>query len=273
MITLTVIYFILFNRNVHRFLGGLKDKAKQRLLNLDISLDVLDDPIHDDKQWPVETYFANPFQVRLVRNVEHYDPGLIKRVINQNNKNGFVVIVLSLAVLVGFSMKIDDPYFRVPAAASILLFFTILMALSAALGYWFKGWRLMALILIILGANFVSSYDVVVYKTKLFGMDYGKEVQVYDNNVLDSLATNTIIEADIEYGMEMLKKWKRKMFRKYGERKPKMVLIATSGGGSRSGYWSMHALPGVGEKIRWKVNGSYLVNDGCFRRNVGGCLF
>ena len=49
-------------------------------------------------------------------------------------------------VLVGFFM--DEPFFQLPAAASIFLFFSILLAVSGAFSYFLESWSIPFLVLL-----------------------------------------------------------------------------------------------------------------------------
>ena len=90
ILVVITLYFVLFNTNINRFLEKLTDKAREGLINNDIRLSHLKaDMLVDRDQWPVETYFANPVQIRLARDVSHYDPKLVLRVLRQNHKNGY----------------------------------------------------------------------------------------------------------------------------------------------------------------------------------------
>lgn len=244
MISVITLYFILFNKNVSRFLEKLTDKARQGLIDDEIRLnDLKADMLIDRDQWPVETYFASPVMVRLARDVSHYDPRLVLRVLRQNHKNGFVIVFTSMAVLIGLSNTIDIPEFRIPAAASLTVFFILLLVIAGAISYWFKGWSAAFLIAGLLVANLVSVRHDFMYKNKLFGIDYEAGDPIpYTKAVIDSLASDEFVERDLDATLLILKRWRYKVVRDFGDETPPVIFINVSGGGSKSSYWTMHVL-------------------------------
>jgi len=197
----------------------------------------------DKDQWQVETYFSSPFHVRLARDVSHYDPRLVLRVLRQNHKNGFVIVFTSIFILVLLSNTLDMPQFRIPAAASLTIFFVLLMVVAGAISYWFKGWRMLFIVAGLLTANAISVHHDFMYKNKLFGINYETGNLVpYTDKVIDSLSSDALIEQDLASTMKILKKWRYKVVRDYGDETPPLIFVNVSGGGSKSSYWTMHVL-------------------------------
>lgn len=249
------IYFALLNKNVYSFLKGLKDKTKQKLASQKIQLNKIRNEYEpDEKQWPVETYFTTTLRMKLVRNTEHYDPALIVRVLQQHHKNAFTFIIVAVATIVLLGRLVDIPLFRIPAGATMLLFFTIIMVFVSSLNYWFRGWRTAVLIGIVLILNFGSKYDLFIYKNKVFGLEYGPGKMVpYNNATIDTSVSAEKIKEDIETSRGVLKKWRYNNYKKYGETKPLLVFITASGGGTRASYWAMHVLQELEREFGTKV--------------------
>ncbi len=244
MILIITIYFILFNTNVSRFIEKLTDKAREGYLNKQVKLEQLKaDMLVDKYQWPVETYFANPIKIRLARNVSHYDPRLVLRILRQNHKNGFVIVFISILTLVLLSNTIDIPEFRIPAAASITIFFIILVVIGGALSYWFKGWSAILVIVALLAVDHFTDPQNLLRKNKLFGINYESESRIpYDDATIDSLSEISLIKEDIASTTKILKHWRYKLVRDYGDDTPPIIFINVSGGGSKSSYWTMAVL-------------------------------
>jgi len=244
MISAITLYFALFNKNVNRFLEKLTDKARQGLIRHDVRLnDLKADMLVDKNQWPIETYFSSPVKVRLARDVSHYDPRLVLRVLRQNHKNGFVIVFTSILTLVLLSNTLDMPHFRIPAAASLTIFFILLMVVAGAISYWFKGWRLMFIVAGLLIANMISLQHDFMYKNKLFGINYETNKLIpYTDSMIDSLSGEKLVETDMLSTLKILKKWRYKVVRDYGDDTPPLIFVNVSGGGSKSSYWTMHVL-------------------------------
>ncbi len=91
------------------------------------------------------------------------------------------------------------------------------------------------------------------------------EKVAYNNVAIDTVITQKDIDEDITGTIDILNKWRYKNYLKYGESKPIMVLLNTSGGGSRASYWAMYILQQVRQRAQWKIDGSYRKYFWCFR--------
>jgi len=109
------------------------------------------------RKWHVETYMAHPFKIMLARSISHYDKTLIQKILRQNHINGSIFEIILIFTFLLLGALSDLNFFAIPAAASVVLLFTMfLMTISAAFS-WFKGWTLTLLIAVILLINFASS--------------------------------------------------------------------------------------------------------------------
>ncbi|MEZ5009236.1 MAG: hypothetical protein R2753_13880 [Chitinophagales bacterium] len=275
MILVITIYFILFNTNVSRFLEKLTDKAREGYLNKQVKLNKLKaDMLVDRYQWPVETYFANPITIRLARDVSHYDPRLVLRILRQNHKNGFVIVFMSILTLVLLSNTIDIPEFRIPAAASITIFFVILIVVGGALSYWLKGWSAILVIVSLLLANHFVDHQKYLRKNQLFGIKYHNvERAPYTDRAIDSLSSDFLIEKDIESTTKILKQWRYKLVRDYGDETPPIIFINVSGGGSKSSYWTMAVLQELQKEFGDKFMRHTILMSGASGGMLGSAYF
>lgn len=275
MILVITIYFILFNTNVTRFLEKLTDKAREGYLNKQVKLNKLKaDMLVDRYQWPVETYFANPITIRLARDVSHYDPRLVLRILRQNHKNGFVIVFMSILTLVLLSNTIDIPEFRIPAAASITIFFVILIVVGGALSYWLKGWSAILVIIALLLANHFVDHQKYLRKNQLFGIQYQNVARApYTDNFIDSLSSDALIEKDIESTLKILKQWRYKLVRDYGDETPPIIFINVSGGGSKSSYWTMAVLQELQKNFGDKFMRHTILMSGASGGMLGSAYF
>lgn len=255
MALVNFLYFALLNKNVNSFLKGLKDKTKQKLVSQKVQLNKIRNEYEpDDKQWPVETYFTLGLKMKLVRNTDHYDPALINRVLKQHHKNAFTFIIIAVITIVLLGRLVDIPFFRIPAGATMLLFFTIIMVFVSTLNYWFRGWRTLAIIGIVALLNFGTEKNYFIHKNKIYGLNYNpSNVVPYNNNTIDTSITTQRIKEDIASSKDILRKWRFNNFAKYGESKPLLFFITASGGGTRASYWAMHVLQELEREFGTKV--------------------
>jgi hypothetical protein len=127
-----------------------------------------------------------------------------------------------------------------PAAASILIFFSIMTAVIGSLSYFLQSWSLTAAIALIFFINFLYQNEVIDPRNKAYGLNYTNKEQrpVYNKESLKALCSNDKIKADKANMIRILNNWKLKQ----QEEKPVMVFINVSGGGLRSAAFVMNAL-------------------------------
>jgi hypothetical protein len=252
-ILLTSLYFLFFNKNVNLFLKTLKEKTKEKLKENHIDLDILPEKKELKDQWPVEVYLSSAFRWKLARNVSHYDPWIINRILKSHHYNAFVVILVSFTSLFLFGSLIENPLFRIPAAGSLCLLFTTFMVISAGLTYFFGEWRVMAVLVIFGGITLMSQFNLMIYRNKVPGMNYERTPIPYNQSAIEASVTRSNMLYDIQETKKILDKWKQNMFVKYGESKPKLILFSTGGGGCKSSYWTTMVLQKTDQSLNGKL--------------------
>ena len=128
----------------------------------------------------------------------------------------------------------DFDAFRIPAGASSFLFFSFLMMFTGALFYWLRAWAITMVIVAFLCLNFMMKEGYIKSKYEAFGLNYQTERAAYSKKKIEVLNSIENIKRDELNTINILNNWRDK----FGKEKPKMVLIATSGGGQRSAMWS-----------------------------------
>lgn len=240
------IYFIRFNKNIYHFSG--KDEAYYQSQFQEI---VKEATFHKKTKWyyrlsqkrkiKIVTYINNFREIKLARNIKHYDKKLLKRVFAQNHINASIYELMLFITFLVLGFFRDNPLFNIPAGASIFIFFTLALLLYSALYSWFKGWTLSLFIIILLILNTItSSADSFFFKSFAHGIDYTVQPK-YTNENLEAIATNSIqIKKDSLNTIQILNNWKKQNIQTNGK-KPKLVVLNISGGGLRSALWSFHA--------------------------------
>jgi hypothetical protein len=188
-------------------------------------------------KWHVETYMSSIHQISRARESQHYDKEVLEKVFSQNHINAArFELVLVISFLVIGNLRFNE-LFIIPAAASVLLFFTMMLMLLSALHSWIKGWTLTLFILLLVSLNsFYKEFKWISSESRAIGLNYEAEKTAYQPQYL-RINRDTIID-DIKNTIEILEQWKKKT----GEEKPTMVIIDCSGGGSRSAFWTMRSL-------------------------------
>lgn len=188
----------------------------------------------------VDYYLSEGMRPRIVRSVEHYDYEILEKVFRQNHVNALVIQMVSLMVLIALGIFMENEYFRIPAAASLLILFSVVITFLGALTYWLQEWRAVFLVAIILLLNLVTGRGFMKTENHAYGLSYNNRVS-YGKAVLDSIASPKNFYEDKKNTLKILNNWKTKNIRKDGK-KPKMAIICTTGGGLRAALWTMNVM-------------------------------
>lgn len=273
MVVAIILYFAIFNKNVHKFLSGLTEKTRKQLEKRNVHFGKLDFDVTDATQWPVETYISGALKVRLVRQTDHYDKEILRRVLQQHDYNSVVIIIISLSLLFAFSYLLDNPLFRIPAGASFLLVLCVTMAIVTLITYFFRGWRLLAFVLIIAGINYASQYDILVYKNKVLGIDYDEPYLKYNTRTVAEHVGREQINNDKQELIGILNRWKRNTSRNYKNTKPVMVIVQSAGGGLKSCYFTTHVLQQLEIQTSGKLMDHTVLMTGASGGMLGAAYF
>ncbi len=241
LILCSAIYFYYTNKDIFSFLKIPKEEAERILSPLTSGRKAkrMEFLIKGKSRWRVDTYLSESLIPRLVRPVGHYDPKLLLKVFKQNHLNALVVQILGLLVLVSLGLLIDNPYFRIPAGTSIFLLGTVVVAVTGAVIYWFGQWTLTVSVIFLIFVNYLSTFSELNHHNKAYGLDYTKEMPVYDYPNITKQLDSTLIATDKASTIERLNNW-RSRFPK--DKPPKMVMYCVSGGGMKAMVWVMKVM-------------------------------
>ena len=84
------------------------------------------------KQLRVDSYFSGFLRIRYPRNVAHYNQAFLDRIFKRHHLAAVIAIIIAFLSLMIYGFFLDYRPFQLPAAASILVFFSILIAASGA---------------------------------------------------------------------------------------------------------------------------------------------
>lgn len=193
--------------------------------------------------WPgdevrVDYVLIHPFRVRHARNVRHYSDKDMARLFRMHHRNALLLVSGALAVFVVLGYFQEHAVFRVPAAASILLLLSLLLAPVGALFFWLRSWSAPALVLLVLLANELVRWGILGRESRAFGWSYETPVP-YNLRHIEDAARSEQVERDIAAGIAYLENWKRKVATYYHPlQRPPLVVVTASGGGLKAALWA-----------------------------------
>ncbi len=262
-------YFLVTNKDIYK-LFGVEDAESEMYENLksrDRKRREKKEKRKNKRRWRVDTYLTLPLKTALVRDTSHYERHMLQSVFKQNHINAAVVEIIIFGVFIVLGLFRDYPLFRIPAGASILLLFTMIIMLSGVFRFWLRAWANTALVLVFVGLNFISQFESINPPNKAYGMKYEGMRPEYSVERIESFYNSKVLERDRNVTISALDKWKADMA-EAGYEKPRMALLCTSGGGLRSSLFtfrSMLALDSV-------VNGNLMQHTRFISGSSGGLI-
>ncbi len=203
--------------------------------------------ITEDKNEKTEYYFTSIFRFKVKRTgrYSHINKESFQKVFHDQHRNILIYVIFLLSFIVIRGLIKDNPILILPAGASFHIIFTIILLLISLSYIVFQHWTFLALSLISIWLGFATPSVLKSYNNSAYGLIYHKnkvEINPYahGNFTQDSLKTIAI-----------LNKWKQKNI--INNKKPKMLIVCTSGGGMKMTLWTYYALAYTDSAIGGKL--------------------
>jgi len=217
-------------------------------------------------------YFGRRLKLHQSRSTKHLEKSIIEKVFAKNRINASIFEILSITAFIILGLFIDFPMFEFPSAMSIVLLLTLIHMVFSAMMSWFHRWTYPIIFGMIALMNYLSVHtDYFTYKNYAYGLDYDpKSVQKY--NVVEieySIKQKENLTHSRQNIISILENWKKKT----GEEKPKLVILNTSGGGSRSALWTFTVLQGCDEALNNELSDHLSLITGASGGMIGAAYF
>jgi hypothetical protein len=196
--------------------------------------------LNETRLMHVKWYLNSPRTIRKVRDVAHYSKAFIESIFNRHHISAVLSIFAAFIFLIVIGFFMDSRYFQLPAAASILVFFAILISLSGAFSYFLGSWAIPFFVVVFFAMNLLYQYRVIDPTNKAYGLNYidKEDRPLYDRQTLLELCSDKNVERDKANMLRILERWKARQ----ASPRPILYLINTSGGGNRSACFTMSVL-------------------------------
>lgn len=174
----------------------------------------------------VDWYVSSLTSITRTRDTQHYSKTQLKQILSKNHINATLFEIVILISLILLSFFGGNELFFIPAAASLILAFTFALMLISAIYSWINGWTIPLLIIALISFNYITENTTIIdYSSKLVGLNYTS----INNNPEIGKTENRLV---------VLNNWKKKQ----NSDKPKLILMAVSGGGLRSATWTVNVM-------------------------------
>ena len=216
-----------------------------------------------DNPLGVTTYLSNRLAVRPVRSVAHYDGAMLRGIFRQNHLNALVMQFAFIILLVLLGIFGDNPVAQIPAGASLLLLFSLLTAVIGAVSYWFPGYRVPILLLLLFGLNLVTSISWFERGNRAYGLSYQAPTP-YSTDRLKEVYQSDRLAEDRQQMLSILDNWRAKQ----PDSLPPFVILSVSGGGLTAGLWATH----LAQSLEAYSEGDFLRRTALITGASGGML-
>lgn len=218
-----------FSQFKHSFFYRV-DRARRRLLA-------------QKKPFTVYSYFETPWRLGATKDLDrYYNTAAILKIFNQTQRNLLFFEVLAIVLLLALGFLADHSTFsQIPAAASGILFLTILVMFTGLLSFWTRGWLATVIILCWVVLNSLAGKGLIFQEhgSHAFGLDYKKKKTSYALSQIRNLNSKANYIRDKEHTLKILNNWRKKF---PANKPPKILIVCASGGGQRAALWAMNVL-------------------------------
>ena len=217
-------------------------------------------------------YMSGLRRWRISRSIKHYDKVVLDKVLAHNRINASVFEIVTVAAFVILGMFRELPLFELPAGMSIVLLLSIILMLFSVMMSWFRYWTYPVIILIIITMNFLSeNSSFFQFENYAYGLSYHQDkLADFSLNNIYKESKDTLSEQKSKADFTaMLDNWKGRT----GKKKPKLVILMTSGGGSRSALWTFSVLQQADEKLNGELSGHIQMITGASGGMIGAAYY
>ena len=268
MLLILYSYFWFTNKDIFKVIAYRFDRSLKRNVRLTRAGVMARLVLAKQKSENVK-YYIN-FKLKLVPVKERgFDKQEVLKVFDQNHLNLVFIELFIFLILLLLGVFREIEVFQIPAAASAVLFLTIIIMFTGAFSYWFRSWSGAIIIGLLLLVNFGVKHNVLKSQYQAFGLDYDNGRVPYDLNTIEKLGSDSIIMHDRANTMEILTNWRAK----FGKQKPKMIFLAVSGGGQRSSLWTFRALQYADSLTRGQLMDKSMLITGASGGLIGASFF
>ncbi|MGI8950140.1 MAG: patatin-like phospholipase family protein [Chitinophagaceae bacterium] len=229
-------YFFSADKTIYRRMGTVIDSANKKY---ERAIKRKHLPI-EKTEVRIDWFLSALFGIRKPRDVRHYSEDFLDSIFKRHHFAAVLAILLAFIFLIIIGYFSDSDVFQIPAAASITIFFAILIGVSGAIYLFFKSWSIPLVVLIYVIINWLYQQNIIDPRNKAYGLNYSNinERPSYNKDAITKTASPENIDADKVAFFQTLNKWKAKQ----NTDKPVAFFINVSGGGARSTAFTMNVL-------------------------------
>lgn len=183
------------------------------------------------------TCLTSKLKIEAIPKDSEYNLRFLNKVLRRHHRNAIFAFLFAIVILIILSVINDNYYLMIPAGASFLILFSIILMLVGAFKYFLKSWELIGWIGFIGICSLLTYNNMLDLRTAAFGMDYNNNKIVnYNYETIEKIHSIQAYHQDLENEVQRLDTWKNI------NQSRTAIIIAASGGGSRAAYWTLSTL-------------------------------
>lgn len=229
-------------------------------------------PLPDEKhEIRIDWFLSAKLHLRKPRDIRHYSQAFLDSIFKRHHLVTVIAFFIAFAFLVGIGFTSDSRLFQIPAAASITIFFALLIAVGGAFSVFLKSWSIPLVMLVYVCMNYLYEQNIINPTNKAYGINYWnkEERPNYNRESLLALASDANMEADKKAFLQRLNAWKAKQ----KEAKPVLFIINTSGGGVRSATFTFNVLQRLDSLMQGNLMNKTLFINGASGGLLGAAYY
>ena len=236
ILIISFIYFFGADRSILRRMLPIINNPREYITHLQAPVV----KVNEQPFLKVEWYLEAPWRVKKTRDVSHYTQQFIDILFKRHHFAAVIAVFTAFLLLMIIGFFLEHKFFQIPAAASVTIFFAVLIGVSGAFSYFLQSWSVPYLIALVVVLNIFYKVAWIDPRNKAYGLNYSnrKERPVYSRENLVAMCNDKNMDQDKQNMIRILENWKKNQ----NEDKPLLVMINTSGGGNRSAAFTMNAL-------------------------------
>lgn len=217
-------------------------------------------------------YIGKRFKIYKSRSILHLDQELIEQIYGQNRINAFIFEALTIMSFLGMGFFRDYAFFEMPSAMSLVALLTIISMLVSALRSWFHRWTYPIIVGLILGMSYLSTNSPFFkYTSYAFGLSYSKDKRI--EYTVRNISKNSSDTSELNISKNNIEKTLGNWKIKQEVKKPKLIILNTSGGGSRSALWTFVVLNECDKILNNKLSNRLQLIAGASGGMVGAAYY
>ena len=260
-------YFFGADKTIYRSMSAVITTANEKYQK---SLKRKKLPI-DKREIRVDWFLSAKIHLRKPRDVRHYSEEFLDSIFKRHHFAAVFIVLFAFIFLIAIGFLSDNKVFQIPAAASITLFFAIVIAVSAAISLFLHSWSIPLVVVVYLVLNWMYQHDIIDVRNKAYGINYSSDIirPEYDRKTILAMATDSTEAVDKKAFIRRLENWKKRQ----GEEKPVMFLLSVSGGGTRSATFTMNILQRLDSLTQGKLMQKTALITGASGGMLGAAYF